>query len=108
MNSIKNILEGPTGVPVSRLTYTGNEDPYITFFFYNEQGEVFTDDKETVTGYYLQVDIWTKGNFVTLAEQVKTLMEEAGFKRIYSTELYEQDTGISHKVLRFSYYEENA
>ncbi|MDV3428358.1 MAG: hypothetical protein LIR50_15285 [Bacillota bacterium] len=107
MNTINNILS-PTGVPISRLNYAGSEDPYITFFFYGEQGEAFADDKETSTGYYLQVDIWTKGNFTALANQVKSLMEDADFKRIYSTELHESDTGLNHKVLRFSHYEENS
>jgi hypothetical protein len=107
MNSVKSILE-PTGVPVSRLTYIGNEDPYITFFFYNDQGEVFADNEEIITGHYLQVDIWTKDSFTALAEQVKSLMKNAGFTRIYETELYEKDTSINHKVLRFSYYEENS
>lgn len=107
MNKIPDILN-PTGVQVSRLNYIGNADPYITFFFYNDQGEVFTDDKEAVTGHYLQVDIWTKNSFIALAEQVKSLMKNAGFTRIYETELYEKDTSINHKVLRFSYYEENS
>ena len=107
MNSVKSILE-PTGVPVSRLIYIGNEDPYITFFFYNDQGEAFADNEEIVTGHYLQVDIWTKDSFTALAEQVKSLMKNAGFTRIYETELYEKDTSINHKVLRFSYYEENS
>jgi hypothetical protein len=37
---------------------------------------------------------------------VKQLMKEAGFRRTTETDLYEPDTKIYHKVLRFSYVEE--
>lgn len=105
MNKISDIL-APTGVHVSRLTYSGNSDPYITYFLYNEQGEAFAENKEIVTSYYVQVDIWTKNDFSDLYNQVLDLMTKAGFYRTFAIELYENDTRFKHKLIRFQYTQE--
>lgn len=94
----------PTGVPISFHVYSGVADTYITFFAYNEMGIVFAEDVEQIERLSIQVDIWSKGNYSALVKQVKALMIQAGFTRIYATEMYENDTKIYHKVYRF-YYE---
>lgn len=96
-----------TNVPISFQTYEGEETTYITFLEYLQQGESFADDNEEVTGHYIQVDVWSKGNYRKIVDQVKKLLKQAGFIRKYETELYEPDTKIFHKVLRFFYYVEN-
>ena len=97
----------PLSVPVRFQTYEGKEETYITFFCYNEQGESFADDTEILTGFYMQVDIWSKGNVEKLKESVIDLLKQVGFKRKNGQDLYEPDTKIFHKVLRFFYYVEN-
>lgn len=106
MIEIKDILE-PTGVKVAELVYTGTADPYIIYQQYNENGEAFAENKEIATSYYFQIDIWTKGDFKDLSKQVLKLMIEAGFYRTFSTELYEKDTKLKHKIIRFQYVEEH-
>jgi hypothetical protein len=93
----------PLGVPVNFQTYSGTAQTYITFWFYNSKGELFADDEEIKTGFYLQVDVWSKSDYTSIVRQVKQLMKEAGFQRTTETDLYEPDTKIFHKVLRFSY-----
>jgi hypothetical protein len=93
----------PLGVPVAFQTYSGTATTYITFFFYNSKGELFADDEEIETGFYIQVDVWSKGDYTSIVQQVKDLLKEAGFRRTTETDLYEPDTKIYHKVLRFSY-----
>ena len=93
----------PLGVPVSNLKYSGTATTYITFFCYNEQGEAWAENKEIATGFYMQVDVWSKGDFTAIVEQVKTLLESAGLARKYATEMYENDTQIYHKAMRFVY-----
>lgn len=97
----------PTGVPVEFQAYTGAAATYITYFCYNEQGEEWAENEEIATGYYIQVDIWSKSNYTALENQIKTLMLTAGFKRSYARDLYENDTGIYHKAMRFIYLSEN-
>ena len=93
----------PLGIPVSNLKYSGIATTYITFFCYNEQGEAWAENKEIATGFYMQVDVWSKGDFTAIVEQVKTLLEGAGLARTYATEMYEDDTKIYHKATRFVY-----
>lgn len=97
MTALKDI-----GIPVVSQNQSGSP-PYITFFCYNEQGELWAENVEIATGYYVQVDIWSKTDYTSLAESVKTAMEAAGFKRTTARDLFEPDTRIYHKAIRFVY-----
>lgn len=93
----------PLGVPVSFQTYTGQATTYITFFEVVQYSAMNADDDEVKTGYNIQIDIWSKGDYTSLAQQVKELMKEKGFRRTTEAEDYEPDTKTFHKVIRFSY-----
>lgn len=93
----------PTGVPVAFQVYTGTESTYITFFEYNQMGSLFVEDKEEKTRHSFQVDVWSKGNYKTLVNQVRKLMTDAGFSRNSEVEFYEDDLKVFHKVFRFYY-----
>lgn len=95
----------PLGVPVSFQEYTGPATTYITFFFYNEFGAEFVEDEEAATAYSLQVDIWSNKGYTSLTNQVKAALKEIGFQRVFAQDLYEEDTRIYHKVLRFRHTE---
>ena len=90
-----------TGVPVSFQTYTGTADAYITFFTYLDKPEQHADDKETITGHYVQVDVWSKGDYTDLVNAVHKRMLVAGFIKQSFYDLYEQDLKIYHKAMRF-------
>ena len=102
---IKNTLV-PCGVPVEFQSYTGKLTKYITFFCYNEQGEAWAEDKEIETGFYIQVDVWSKDDYTDLVEQVQAAMIAAGFYRRTAHDLYEKDTKIFHKAMRFVFMKE--
>jgi hypothetical protein len=93
----------PIGVPVNFQTYSGTATTYITFFEYSQQSALNADDEEQKTVHRIQVDVWSKGDYTSIVQQVKDLMNAAGFRRTTETELYEPDTKIYHKMLRFSY-----
>ncbi|KHO62674.1 hypothetical protein THYS13_07370 [Thermoanaerobacter sp. YS13] len=93
------------GVPVNFQIYTGTEKTYITFFCYLENGELFADDIQQGTAYYIQVDVWSDKNYSSLVEQVKSAMRNAGFSFLSAYDLYEEDVKVYHKVLRFYYLE---
>lgn len=107
MNINKLVLDAlkPLNVPVSFQFYSGTADPYVTFFCYFENGELFADDIQKGTGYYIQVDVWSKGNYSSIVEQIKSAMTQAGFSFVSATDLYESDTKIYHKAMRFYYLE---
>ncbi|MDD4802297.1 MAG: hypothetical protein PHF24_05065 [Syntrophomonas sp.] len=105
INKLMIELLQPLQVPVSFQKYTGKALTYITFHEYHQTGEEFAEDAEAFTGHYLQVDIWSKTDYTALAIEVKSLLIAAGFKRLDEADLYEPDTGLYHKGLRFFYLE---
>lgn len=93
------------GVPVGFQKCSGTESTYITFHEYLQTGEEFEEDDEAFTGHYVQLDVWSKADYTTLASSIKALLKAAGFKRLDEADLYEPDTGIYHKGLKFYYLE---
>lgn len=89
------------GVPVQFQHYSGDASTYITFFTYLDKPEQHADDRETITGYYVQIDIWSKADYTELVKQVHERMTSAGFKKQNFYDLYEEDLKIYHKVMRF-------
>lgn len=94
-------------IPVSFQRYSGSAETYITFHVYLTQGEEFSDDEEESTGYYIQVDIFSKTDYTQLVVNVKNMLQSVGFKRQNEIDLYEKDTGLYHKGIRFFYLEKN-
>jgi hypothetical protein len=101
MDTLKSL-----NIPVSFQKYTGSATQYITFFLYGEQGEAWADNLEKETGYYVQVDVWSKSDYTSLVASVTSAMTSAGFKRTYAADMYEQDTQVYHKAIRFNYFKE--
>lgn len=93
----------PLAIPVSFQSYSGKAKTYITFFIYNEQGELWADNVETQTGIYIQIDVWSDVDYTILVENVINAMVNAGFKRRSANDLYTSESKIYHKVIRFSY-----
>lgn len=92
--------------PIFFQVYTGTTFPAISYFKYMEQGEAYAENKEIATGNYVQVDLWSKNSeYEDLALQIKAAMELKGFIRTMVQDLYESDTKIYHKAMRFVYVE---
>jgi len=75
--------------------------PYIEYEIYDEDGEDWAENKEIATSYYIQVDIFSKGDYTELENVIKEKMIDAGFNRSMAADLYEKDTGLYHKAMRF-------
>lgn len=75
--------------------------PYIEYEIYDENGEEWAENKEIATNYYLQVDIFSLGDYTEIENKVKEKMINQGFKRSMAADLYEEDTGLYHKAMRF-------
>ena len=88
-------------VPVSFQSYSGDSDSYITFFTYLDKPELHSDDKETVTGYYVQIDIWSKTDYTNIEKEIHQSMLTANFRKLNFYDLYEEDLKVYHKVMRF-------
>lgn len=100
----------PLNIPVAFQTLpTGMTPPnqYITFLEINATPALEASDIEIETERIIQVNVWSKGNYHSLVEEVKRLMEQAGFQRTTEFDGVYQD-GDSHfnKVLRFVFFDE--
>ncbi len=93
------------GVPVAFQKYTGTALTYITFHEYLQNGEDFSEDQESQTGHYVQVDVWSKTDYTALVTTIKSMLLSAGFHRLNEADFYEQDTDLYHKGIKFFYLE---
>lgn len=90
------------GIPVRCLKYSGDKREYVTFFIYSERETEFEDNSSKVFESYVQVDVWSYGNYKKTVDKILKLMKENGFERRTSgMEMFEPDTQIFHKSLRF-------
>ena len=100
----------PLGISVAfQALPTGSNipDQYITFLEINANPAFENGDSEVETYRLIQVNVWSRTNYFTLVEEVKRLMEQAGFERTLEYDAPYSD-GDSHfnKVLRFVFFDE--
>lgn len=96
----------PLKIPVAFQKYSGKAETYITFHEYLATGEEYEDDEESLTAHYVQVDVWSKVDYTDVVKNIKELLLKTAFKRLNEIDLYEEDTKIYHKGLKFYYLQE--
>ena len=106
---LKNVLSDPEIInllPDGKVFMlhadTPNKSLYLEYQVIDEYGEEYSENEERYTGFIVQVDIFSAGDYVTLSKIVKAKMKEAGFIRDSSADLYEKDTKLFHKAMRFT------
>ncbi|MET3658166.1 hypothetical protein [Sporosarcina psychrophila] len=98
------------GVPVVFQAYpTGVVPPsqYVTFMEYGTKPDLEAADEEITTERLIQVNVWSKGNYYQIVEDVRKILEQAGFQRTFEFDAPYTD-GDSHfnKVLRFAFFDD--
>lgn len=109
MNMNKFVLDvlKPIGIPVYFATNTGDASEYLIFNVW-EIPSLHADDKELQVTQMVQIDIFTPGNFLPIANEVKKRMVEAGFMRVLENPAdYIEETKLFRKTFRFSYTTKN-
>ena len=96
---------GGVNIPVKFLFYAGHGEPYIVWQQQDADNSLTGDD--TLLGYtdYYDFDVYSKGNFLAIVERVKEILTENGFVwqvSRSSPDMYETETGYSHKTLNFA------
>lgn len=82
-------------------TYSGSATTYITFFFIDETEAQAADDDESLIYSFLQVDIWSKVDYLALADQVKAALKGIGYGRTNKHQEFNSDTGFYQCSFRF-------
>lgn len=94
-----DLLEGPN---IYQLKAPEGLEKYITLFELTNFDSAWADGAAITSEVHLQVDVWVKGASTSaIAAEVDKTMKLLEFKRTSSTDLYENDTGIYHKALRY-------
>lgn len=80
-----------------------NKKPDISYYEMDNSVSSKADDEEYSSNIAVQVDIWTKSSSKCskLAIEVNSKMEDLEFERTLAVDLFEQDTKIYHKSMRF-------
>ncbi len=100
-----NFTVNGVAIPVSFLRYGGKSTTYITYMEWDKSNSYSGDDE--ILGYvsYYDFDIYSKGNYLQIVEEVKRIMKENGFTwqpSRDSQDMFEDDTGYYHKTLCFA------
>lgn len=75
--------------------------PRVTFFEMINFDSEFADDKPIASEIHIQIDVWSNGNTSAIAEEVDNSLKSIGMTRYYAIDLYEYDTRIYHKSMRY-------
>ena len=89
------------------MNYNNTASTYIVFTEYNQASFLNADDDEQFTKHFYQVDVFSNGNYLELVKDVKRLMKQAGFGRMFESETYDEDMKKFRKIIRFSYISKN-
>lgn len=92
-------------IPVAFLHYVGKDTTYITYQETQNDTTFDADDELQAYVTYYDFDIYSKGNYLTIVESVKEILEANGWRwqpSKTSQDLYEDDTGYYHKTLCFA------
>lgn len=77
--------------------------PAISYYEMDNSMASKADDEEYSSNIAIQIDIWSKSSSQCskLAIQVNEKMEDLEFERTLAVDLFEQETKIYHKTMRF-------
>lgn len=79
-----------------------NKQLYLEYEILDGYGTEYSENKEDFVTHFIQVDIFSTGDYTPVETKVKEKMNQAGFVGGYGPDLYEDDTQLNHKVMRFN------
>ena len=89
-------------VPVAHLRYKGKGTTFVTWTITAENPALSADDEPLYSVVTVDVDVFSKGNYLALVTKIKQLMKQHGW--VWSgdsIEMYEEDTELYHKTISF-------
>lgn len=75
--------------------------PCITYYEQNNSPALVGDGKELTSESVIVIDIWATGSTTAIAQAVDSVMASLYFVREFAGDLYETDTGVYHKSMRY-------
>lgn len=101
---IETLLNGANGlgVPVSKSHYEGKAETYVTYMQLDKDNTLAGDDTILGVIQYYDFDIYSKGNYLSVIDNLINIMTAAGWTyqpSRDSPDLYERDTQYYHKTI---------
>lgn len=97
----------PLDVPVHFVARGESKLPLVLFNITGEHGYEYWDDEETITKYKVQLNIFSRGNYIPIKKQILKLMKDRGFKRYdIPACIYQEDVEIYNQPMSFTFIEE--
>lgn len=110
-NALKNdiVLKGIVNSRIYWLRPPTNNEPkpYITYFEVVNAETESADDEEYADEIEIQVDIWSQGSTIPIAKEVQRILRKLGFIHQALADMYEENTQLFHKPIRFTITKEN-
>lgn len=105
----QNFIVEEVAIPVSFMFYEGHGEPYVVYMQQDADKSLSGDDD--LIGYvaYYDFDVYAKGNFLKIIDELKKKLKENNFiwqPSRSSRDMFETDTGYYHKTLNFAYLKE--
>ena len=92
-------------IPVAFLRYDGKATTYVTYQQEHADDSLGADNEIVAYVDFYDFDIYSKSNYMSIVEAIKTKLKDTGFTwqpSRSSGDFYEDDTGYYHKTLSFA------
>jgi hypothetical protein len=98
----ESIKVGSAAIPTAHLKYKGGKTTYVVWTIIRNAPALSGDDEPLYSIATVDVDIYSKGNYLSVLAEVKRLMKINGWIWTEdSPEMYEDDTGLYHITASF-------
>ncbi|MFW5438744.1 tail completion protein gp17 [Paenibacillus apiarius] len=89
-------------VPIYQMIAAEAEKyPRITFFEVTNFDSAFAEDTAFGSEIIIQIDVWSKESTSAISGEVDRVMKGLSYTRTSAADLYEDDTKVLHKAMRF-------
>ena len=96
------IMVGGRKIPTAHIKYKGKETTFVTWTITGNEPALSGNDELLYSICTVDVDIYSKGNYLSVLAEVKRLMKINGWLWTGdSVEMYEDDTGLYHITASF-------
>lgn len=89
-------------LPISADVHIGSEDSYITFNFADERPSLRANNTDITEKATMQIHYFTKGNPLSVKNNIKTLLRNNGFTIVSTAQYYESDSRYYHCIVSVS------
>ena len=98
----ENFIVDGVKIPIAFIKYFGKAETYLTYQGIGNDPTLASDDITIYSLDSIDIDIYTKGNYLNIIKEIKNKMLANDFTWDGdSPDMYEQDTGYYHKTISF-------